>query len=130
MLDVPDVTFFNLQVPVPSGDQPWLRTRAKLAEPNPAPADFRVTASLVGQMDLMIVADTAVAHLVGALGKPTWTLVPYAADWRWLLGREDTPWYPTMRLFRQTRRGDWRDSVRRAATELKLLRRSRAGPRG
>ncbi len=70
-------------------------------------ASFADTAALVACLDLVITADTAVAHLAGALGKPVWLLTPFAPDWRWLLDRADTPWYPTMRLFRQQRAGDW-----------------------
>ena len=70
-------------------------------------ADFAVTASAIEQLDLVISIDTAVAHLAGALGKPVWTLLPHMPDWRWMLDREDTPWYPTMRLFRQKKAGDW-----------------------
>jgi len=62
--------------------------------------------------------DTSVAHLAGALGKPVWVLLPYAPDWRWLLEREDSPWYPTARLFRQPRSGDWDDVLRHIATAL------------
>jgi len=70
--------------------------------------DFEDTAAILGQMDLVISVDTAVAHLAGALGRPTWTLLPYAADWRWRVHRTDSPWYGTMRLFRQQRAGgDW-----------------------
>lgn len=69
--------------------------------------DFRDTAALVCGLDLVICVDTAVAHLAGALGKPVWVLLPYFADWRWLMGREDSPWYPTIRLFRQQKVGDW-----------------------
>jgi ADP-heptose:LPS heptosyltransferase len=58
-------------------------------------------------MDLVIAVDTSVAHLAGALGKPTWILLPFSPDWRWLLGRGDSPWYPTARLFRQASAGDW-----------------------
>jgi len=69
--------------------------------------DLADTAGLIGQLDLVITVDTAVAHLAGALGKPVWLLLPYAPDYRWLLDRADSPWYPTMRLFRQPAFGDW-----------------------
>jgi tetratricopeptide (TPR) repeat protein/glycosyltransferase involved in cell wall biosynthesis len=69
--------------------------------------DFSDTAALCESMDLVISVDTSVAHLAGALGKPTWVLLPFVPDWRWLLEREDSPWYPGMRLFRQTAAGDW-----------------------
>ncbi|MCE1180851.1 MAG: tetratricopeptide repeat protein [Rhodocyclales bacterium] len=72
--------------------------------------DFSDTAALCDLMDLVISVDTSVAHLAGALGKPTWVLLPYVPDWRWLLDRDDSPWYPNMRLFRQPQAGDW-DSV-------------------
>lgn len=64
-------------------------------------------------IDLLISVDTMMAHLAGALGRPVWTLLPYQADWRWMLGREDSPWYPTMRLFRQNAPGDWRGVIAR-----------------
>ncbi len=72
--------------------------------------DMGVTASIMKELDLVISVDTAVAHLAGALGCPVWLLLPYAPDWRWLLDRDDSPWYPTMKLFRQPEPGDW-DSV-------------------
>ncbi len=74
-------------------------------------ASFADTAALVACLDLVVTADTAVAHLAGALGKPVWLLTPFAPDWRWLLARTDSPWYPTMRLFRQRRPGDWSEVV-------------------
>lgn len=81
--------------------------------------DFGDTAALIQQLDLVITVDTAVAHLSAGLGKPTWVLVGKAADWRWLLQRTDTPWYPTMRLFRQTVCGEWERPVREVAAALK-----------
>lgn len=69
--------------------------------------DFTDTAALIGEMDLVLSVDTSVAHLAGALGKPVWLMLTQVAEWRWLIGREDTPWYPTARLFRQETRGDW-----------------------
>jgi ADP-heptose:LPS heptosyltransferase len=69
--------------------------------------DFADTAALISQVDLVISVDTSVAHLAGALGKPLWILLPFAPDFRWMLGRADSPWYPTARLFRQQKLGDW-----------------------
>ncbi len=80
--------------------------------------DFCDTAAAISQLDLVICVDTAVAHLAGALGRPVWLLLPRPADWRWLEEREDSPWYPTMRLFRQRRRGDWGDVLERVAAAL------------
>jgi hypothetical protein len=68
---------------------------------------FCETAAVMKNLDLVITSDTSTAHLAGALGVPTWLALQHVPDWRWLLEREDSPWYPTMRLFRQTRPGDW-----------------------
>jgi tetratricopeptide (TPR) repeat protein len=84
-------------------------------------ASFADTAALVHCLDLVVTADTAVAHLAGALGKPVWLLTPFAPDWRWLLGRNDNPWYPTMRLFRQRRAGDWNHVVADVRSALAAL---------
>jgi ADP-heptose:LPS heptosyltransferase len=70
-------------------------------------ADFADTAAIVSLMDLVISIDTATAHLAGAMGKPTWTMLPLGPDYRWMLRRTDSPWYPTMRLFRQPALHDW-----------------------
>ena len=80
--------------------------------------DFADTAALMSQLDLVISVDTSVAHLAGALGRPVWVLLPFVPDWRWLLDRDDSPWYPTARLFRQTDTRDWRDVVERVRTAL------------
>jgi hypothetical protein len=82
-------------------------------------ADFADTAALVAALDLVISVDTAVAHLAGALGKPVWLLNCHDHCWRWLCGREDTPWYPTMRLFKQPRPGDWPSVMHRVSVELR-----------
>lgn len=84
-------------------------------------ADFADAAALVENLDLVITVDTATAHLAGALGKPVWTLLPFVPDWRWMLDRTDSPWYPTMRLFRQSARGDWTGSVNAVAESLKTF---------
>ncbi len=76
-------------------------------------------------LDLFISVDTMMAHLAGAMGRPVWTLLPYECDWRWMVGREDSPWYPTMRLFRQPRPGDWDSVVQRVQKELEALVRMR-----
>lgn len=78
------------------------------------------TAALILSLDLVIAVDTSVAHLAGALGRPVWLLLPFAPDWRWLVDREDSPWYPTMRLFRQTTRDDWPGVIARVAAALAL----------
>ncbi|WP_042701056.1 glycosyltransferase family 9 protein [Azospirillum sp. B506] len=81
-------------------------------------ADFADTAAIVRQLDLVIGVDTAVIHLAGALGVPVWVLSRFSGCWRWLLDRNDSPWYPTLRLFRQQRPGDWAPVVARVREEL------------
>jgi hypothetical protein len=81
-------------------------------------ADIADTAADLMNMDLLITVDTMAAHLAGALGRPVFTLLPWEADWRWMIDRVDTPWYPTMRLFRQIVPGEWRDPVSRIARDL------------
>jgi ADP-heptose:LPS heptosyltransferase len=87
--------------------------------------DFADSAALIDQLDLIVSIDTAVAQLAGALGKPVWTLLNCAPDWRWLMGREDSPWYPTARLFRQETPGKWQPVITCVADELTLWTRSR-----
>ena len=83
--------------------------------------DVADTAALISHLDLVIAVDTSVAHIAGALGKATWVLLPFSADWRWLIDREDSPWYPTVRLFRQVKPGDWATTLGRVETELMAL---------
>ena len=81
---------------------------------------FMDTAAIMASLDLVITSDTSIAHLAGALGVPVWVALSIGPDWRWLLARDDCPWYPTMRLFRQTRLADWSDVFERMASELAI----------
>ncbi|MFX6865387.1 glycosyltransferase family 9 protein, partial [Acinetobacter baumannii] len=76
-------------------------------------ASFADAAAIIGNLDLVISIDSAIAHLAGAMGKPVWILLANGSDWRWLRDRSDTPWYPQARLFRQTRPGDWAEVIGR-----------------
>jgi hypothetical protein len=86
-----------------------------------ASGPFMDTAAVISNLDLVISCDTAVAHLAGALGARTWVALSRSADWRWIAGRDDSPWYPRMRLFRQDRLGDWESVCARMARELARL---------
>ena len=89
-------------------------------------SDFTDTAALVSQLDLVITVDTSVAHLAGALGRPVWILLPHCPDWRWMVEREDSPWYPSARLYRQQAAGDWRAPFAQIRTDLARLVAERA----
>jgi ADP-heptose:LPS heptosyltransferase len=92
-------------------------------------ADFADTAAIVANLDLVISVDTAVAHLAAAMGKPVWLLSRFNGDWRWLLDRDDSPWYPTLRLYRQPASRDWRPVVARVAGDLAAWRDARSPDR-
>ncbi len=92
-----------------------------LYDADPYLDDFTTTAGLIMELDLVITVDTSIAHLAGALGKPVWVLIPFDPDWRWMLGREDSPWYPTLRLFRKTDPNDWNTALAPMAHELHQL---------
>lgn len=111
LLATPDVRFISLQKEIRARDAELLRSFRGVKLIGDQLTDFGDTAAVVSQLDLVITADTAVAHLAGALGKPVWIMVPFSPDWRWLVGRADSPWYPTARLFRQKATGDWRSVV-------------------
>jgi Flp pilus assembly protein TadD len=120
VLNLPGYDFFSLQVPVPAGDGAVLAGFPQLVNAGNGLLDFMDTATAIAGMDLVITVDTAVAHLAGALGKPVWLLLAHSPDWRWFRQCGDqSPWYPTMRLFRQPRRGQWGPVVARVAEELK-----------
>jgi tetratricopeptide (TPR) repeat protein len=118
LFNVPGVEFFSLQWGPRAGEiSPYL-DRKNVTSLSDSLTDFGETAAFIDQLDLVIAIDTAVAHLAGALGKPVWTLLAFGGEWRWLFRREDTPWYPKMRLFRQRILGDWRPVFLRLKNEL------------
>jgi tetratricopeptide (TPR) repeat protein len=114
----PRLTWISLQKEVRAADQLSLSTEKRMLRWGEAVTDFADTAGLIENLDLIITVDTAIAHLAGALGKPVWILLPIVADWRWLRERDDSPWYPTARLFRQTIRADWAGVIAEVAHEL------------
>ena len=83
--------------------------------------DFADVAAMIENLDLVISVDTSIAHLAGALGKKVWTVLPYIPDWRWFLNRDDTFWYPTMKLFRQPKFGDWVSVFEEVKKELEKI---------
>jgi Flp pilus assembly protein TadD len=117
LLDVSGCSFVSLQLGSPALQMQAL-PRAVLRDVSGQMEDWSDTAGLIMGLDLVIAVDTAVAHLAGALGRPVWMLNRFDSCWRWLLGRDDTPWYPTMRLFRQTSRGDWAGVIERVGKAL------------
>jgi len=112
-----DATFVSLQKDLRAGDK-MLLAQSGIVDLTAQLTDFAETAALVSCLDLIITVDTSAAHLAGALARPTWVLLPFVPDYRWLLDREDSPWYPTVRLFRQSQRRDWRGVVERVRDEL------------
>lgn len=109
LLEIPDIALYSLQKEASEADRTLLQGCDRVYDLQDQLSDFADTAAAITQLDLVITVDTAVAHLAGALGKPTWILLAHIPDWRWLMEREDNPWYPTMRLFRQPQPGDWAD---------------------
>jgi hypothetical protein len=128
LLFVAGVRFYSLQIGPSSSaisTEGWAEHIVNLA---PFIKDLRDTAGILSQIDLLITVDTAVAHLAGSLGTPAWVLLPFAPDWRWLLDRSDSPWYPSMRLFRQPAPRDWAHVVADVASELRGLTTTRPVP--
>ncbi|MCT7986420.1 tetratricopeptide repeat protein [Laspinema sp. A4] len=116
-LTVPGVQFYSLQKG--KAGEIWQGMNLPIQDLGPSLHDFADTAAAIAQLDLIITVDTSVAHLAGAMGKPTWLLLAYTPDWRWGLEGSDSPWYPTLRLFRQQQPGDWQKVGDRIATELR-----------
>lgn len=122
LADVPGVTLVSLQKGYGSEQLAALAGRFSVidlaARLDETTGPFVDTAAVMKSLDLVITSDTSIAHLAGSLAVPVWVALPFAPDWRWLLEREDSPWYPTMRLFRQSERGDWRSVFERMAAAL------------
>ncbi|HTW94154.1 MAG TPA: tetratricopeptide repeat-containing glycosyltransferase family protein [Tepidisphaeraceae bacterium] len=114
LLDLKGIDFYSLQKGLAAGQAVGYRIIDWTAELT----DFSQSAALIAQLDLIVCVDTAVAHLAGALGKPVWLLVPFVPDWRWLMEKETSDWYPTMRLFRQERMGKWESAIERVRAAL------------
>lgn len=116
LLAISGISYYSLQVRPAAGE---ITQDTPLKDMTEHLLDFSDTAALLVNLDLVITVDTAVAHLAGALGRPVWLLLTQTPDWRWMLERDDSPWYPGMRLFRQTRTGDWPSVVREVALALR-----------
>ncbi|MBF0271458.1 MAG: glycosyltransferase family protein [Magnetococcales bacterium] len=119
---LPGITFYSLQKGPPAAQlTEALCQRHEIIPLGDKLGDFAETAAVLQHLDLLISTDTALVHLAGGLGVPVWTLLHTACEWRWLEKREDSPWYPSMRLFRQARSGDWRELVGRVRGALEVL---------
>jgi tetratricopeptide (TPR) repeat protein len=121
LLSVPGVQFVSLHREVRADDAPILQRFPDVAHFGAELTDFTDTAAVVADLDLVIGSDTAVIHLAGALAKPVWLLTKFSPDWRWMLDRQDNPWYPTAKLYRQPRLGDWESVVERVRQDLSEL---------
>jgi ADP-heptose:LPS heptosyltransferase len=119
LCELDNITFYSLQKGQPSEQAKNPPKGMNLVDYTEEIKDFSDTAALIQNLDLVLSVDTAVAHLAGALGKPIWTLLPFVPDWRWMLNREDSPWYPTMKLFRQPAPRDWESVINRIEEALK-----------
>lgn len=120
-------TFISLQKELRAADSPILTEHSEVLNLGEGLADFSDTAALVSEIDLVISVDTSVAHLAAALGRPTWILLTHVPDWRWLLGRDDSPWYPTVRLFRQDASRNWNGVIARLRQAIEKFADLRTG---
>jgi hypothetical protein len=131
ILCVPGVTFVSLQKGAIAREQiTRLPPALRPFDPMDAVEDFADTAAIIESLDLVIAVDTSVAHLVGALSKPVWLLSRYAGCWRWMLDRDDSPWYPSMRLFRQREPGNWASVIEEVCAALREWCTDRRAPVG
>jgi tetratricopeptide (TPR) repeat protein len=124
LLSSMDVQFFSIQKDLRAGDLDILQNNSQITHLGKEIETFSDTAAIISLMDLVISSDTSVVHLAGALGKPVWILLQFVPDWRWLLDREDSPWYPTARLFRQDETRQWDNVIARVHVALHVYVRS------
>jgi hypothetical protein len=125
LFPVPGTRWFSLQVGPRAPDVARLPP-GMVTDLSSELTDFAQTAAVIRNLDLVITTDTSVAHLAGALGQPVWTMLRWSPDWRWAMSGQSNAWYPTMRLFRQARRDDWREPLAEARRELEALAAHRA----
>jgi len=121
LTQLPGVRLYGLQKGAAAARMDELEPKMAVTNLSKEFNDFADTAAAIESLDLVISVDTAALHLAGAMAKPAWALIPFAPEWRWMLDREDSPWYPTMRLFRQKKWGDWDSVFQRVAQELQIL---------
>jgi tetratricopeptide (TPR) repeat protein len=122
ILQMREFCFVALQKDVPKEDAPLLDSSRMATFLGERQSDLADAAAMISQLDLVITIDTSIAHLAGAMGKPTWVLLPFSTDWRWMRDRSDNPWYPTTRLFRQPTPGDWQSVVTQVTAALREWR--------
>ncbi len=122
LLEIEGVTLVSVQKPMPEGDRGFAQTLPHFVDLSDELTSFADTAAVLMSVDLLISVDSAVVHLAGALGRPCWVLVPKPSDWRWLLDRTDSVWYPSLRLFRQQRFGEWTPVIQEVAAAVRVRR--------
>jgi tetratricopeptide (TPR) repeat protein len=122
LLSTPGFQFVSIQKDLRAGDEQFLQNNPQVLHLGDQIVDFEDTAAIMSLLDLIISSDTAPVHLAGALGRPVWVLLQRTPDWRWMLEREDNPWYPSARLFRQVTAGDWDGLVKKAIVGLNSAR--------
>ena len=113
-----DIEWHAIQQEIRTSDRAMMRNFPNLTDHSDALTDFNQTAALIASMDLIISVDTAVLHLAGALNVRAWAMLSHSADWRWMRDRDDSPWYPSLRLFRQKQHGDWASVIEQICDNL------------
>lgn len=121
MSKIPHVALFGLQKGPAAHEAEDLAQEMAMTNLGDELNDFSDTAAVIENLDLVISVDTSVLHLAEAMGRPAWAILPFSSDWRWMLNRPDSPWYPTVRLFRQHSYGNWDDVFQHVLKELEVF---------